>query len=153
MTVEMAAFYRRMLSVGLSNTYQRDIGLALEKEDPLSELLLDLAFCLSDVNKTISILDNYIGGCALDEYRIYPMIVAEMQALYNNNRLNLEQIAEALFGILEDAGLCYEGPWEKVMYLSYEYDEVKDGCLYMDDFLDSFTEYLSNENGRRDNND
>ena len=49
MTVEMAAFYRRMLSVGLSDTYQRDIGLALEREDPLSELLLELAFCLSDV--------------------------------------------------------------------------------------------------------
>lgn len=153
MTVEMAAFYRRMLSVGLSDTYQRDIGLALEKEDPLSVLLLELAFCLSDANKTISILDNYIGDCNLDEYTIYSMILEEMRELYRMGRFKLEQIAEILFGILEGAGLWYEGPWDQLMYLSCVYDEVKDGCLYMDDFLDSFAEYLLNENGRRDNND
>lgn len=153
MTVEMAAFYRRMLSVGLSDTYQRDIGLALERKDPLSELLLELAFCLSDVNKTISILDNYIGDRVLNEYKIYPMILEEMRDLYNNKRFKLEQIAEMLFGILEGAKLWYEGPWERLMYLSYEYDEVKDGCLYMEDFLDSFAEYLLNKNGRNDSND
>ena len=153
MTVEMAAFYRRMLSVGLSDTYQRDIGLALEKESPLSTLLLELAFCLSDANKTISILDNYIGDRVLNEDKIYPMILEEMRDLYINKRFELEQIAEMLFGILESAKLWYEGPWERLMYLSYEYDEVKDGCLYMKDFLDSFAEYLLDKNGRNDSND
>ena len=153
MNVEMAAFYRRMLSVGLSDTYERNIGLALEKEDPLSNLLLDLAFCLSDTNKTISILDNYIGDCALDENKIYPMILEEMQALYTNNQFTLEQIAELLFKILRGAELSFNGPWEKLTYLSYEYDEVTDGCLYMDDFLDSFAEYFLNEIGRSENND
>ena len=153
MTVEMAAFYRRMLSVGLSDTYQRDIGLALEKEDPLSELLLDLAFCLSDTSKTISNLDDHIGDRALDEYRIYPMILAEMRELYSNGHLKLEQIAEALFGILEGAGLWYEGPWEELMYLSYGSDAAKAGFLCMDAFLASFAISLLGKNERRDNGD
>ena len=55
--------------------------------------------------------------------------------------------------VLESAKLWYEGPWERLMYLSCEYDEVKDGCLYMEDFLDSFAEYLLDKNGRNDNND
>lgn len=152
-TVEMAAFYRRMLSVGLSDIYQRDIGLALEKEDPPSELLLELAFCLSDANKTISILDNYIGDCVLNEYKIYPMILEEIRELYNSKRFKLEQIAEMLLGILEGANLWHEGPWEKLIHLSYAYDEVKGGGLYMEDFLDSFAEYPLNKEGRNDNND
>lgn len=142
MTTEMAAFYRRMLSVGVSDTYQCNIGIALENEEPLSELLLELAFCLSDTNQTISILDNYIGDSTLNEYSIYPMILAEMRALYERGRLSLEQTAVALFGILEGAELQFEGPWTELTYLSYEYDEAKDGYLHMDDFLASFSNYL-----------
>lgn len=142
MTVEMAAFYRRILSVGLTDTYQRGIGLALEKEDPLPEPLLDLAFCLSDINKTISILNGFIDDCSSDEFRIYPMILSEMRALYRSGRLKLAEIAEKLFGVLESAGLQCEEPWKDLVYLSYEYDEVKEGSIYLDDFLVSFAEYL-----------
>lgn len=110
MTAEMAAFYRRMLSVGLTDTYERDMDLALEKEDPLSDLLLDLAFCLSDTDKTISILDDYIRARVLDEDKIYPLILNEMRERYVSGRLKLEQIAEMLFEILKEAGLWYEEP-------------------------------------------
>lgn len=122
MTAEMAAFYRRMLSVGLTDTYERDMDLALEKEDPLSDLLLDLAFCLSDTDKTISILDDYIRARVLDEDKIYPLILNEMRERYVSGRLKLEQIAEMLFEILKEAGLWYEEPWGDLIDLYYEYE-------------------------------
>lgn len=153
MTVEMAAFYRRMLSVGLSDTYEHDIGLALENEDPLPELLLDLAFCLSDTSKTISILDDYIYGRTLNEYQIYPMVLAEMRELYVSGSLKLEQIVEILFQILEGAGLWYAGPWEKLTYLYFEYEEAEDGWLDMNSYLSSFAKSILTEDERSDNDD
>ena len=53
-----------------------------------------------------------------------------MRALYRSGRLKLAEIAEKLFGVLESAGLQCEEPWKDLVYLSYEYDEVKEGCIY-----------------------
>lgn len=142
MTGEMAAFYRRMLSVGFSEPYQRDVGLALETENPLSDPHLDLAFCLSDTNKTISILDRYMDGRTLDEAQIYAMILAEMRQQYVSGSMSLGQVAKILFYILESADLWYVGPWEALTCQYYEYEEAEDGWINMESFLNSFAEYL-----------
>lgn len=148
MTPEQAVCYRRMLAVGMTDPYQRDLGFALEKEDPLSDLLLDLALCLSDTRQTVLILDDYIGICAVDEAKIHNMICAEMQKSYRNGSMDLLQIAETMFAILLRAGIWNEKAWQELRCLYYEYDEVKAGYWDMDHFLDSFSEYLFHKKER-----
>ena len=145
MTLEKAVFYRRMLSVGLSDTYQTEIECAIEQEALLSGLLLDLALCLSDINKTISVLDGYIAGREADEEQVYEMLLSELRKLYLSDAISLQQAAEALLTIQESESLyCGEG-WSDLLFLSYEYDDVKDGYCSMEDFLKLFLKFLCPE--------
>lgn len=142
MTAENAAFYRRMLSVGLSDTYFRDVERALEEEEPLSDLLLELALCPSDTSKAISVLDHYLENREPNEAVVHEMLFSELRNLHMNSSISLRQAAEAALAILESERLYHEEPWREVELLSYEYDEVKEGFLCMDDFLSDFFDVL-----------
>ena len=48
MTPERAAYHRLMLLSGLREEFDRELDLALETEDPITDPVLDLAFCMSD---------------------------------------------------------------------------------------------------------
>ena len=139
MTAETAAFFRRMLSVGLSDAYQQYMERALEEENPPSNLLLDLAFCLSDTNKTISILDNYIRGCTLNESILYPMIVSELQEKVANGILTTMQYAEAMIAIMESCRLCNSEDWKMINALSYLYYDAQNDYLTMEEFISMFS--------------
>ena len=142
MTAEMAAFFRRMLSVGLSDAYQQYMEIALEEENPPSNLLLDLAFCLSDTNKTISILDDYIRDCTLNESNLYSMIVLELQKKVASGILTTEQYVKAVFAIMESGNLCNNTAWKTANQLSYLYCDAKNDYLTMDEFLATFSAYM-----------
>ena len=60
MTPERAAYHRLMLLAGLQEEFEKDLDFALETEDPITAPILDLAFCMSDLNQTVSVLYNYI---------------------------------------------------------------------------------------------
>ena len=56
MTPERAAYHRLMLLAGLQEEFEKDLDFALETEDPITAPILDLAFCMSDLNQTVSVL-------------------------------------------------------------------------------------------------
>ena len=142
MTLERAVFFRRLLSVGQTDTYVKSIEQALEQEESLSDLLLELAFCLSDIDKTISLLDHYISEREADEFVLYKMLLSEFRLLYSSGVLSLQKTAESLLYIHESNYLHCSKAWRDITHLSYVYDEVKDG--YWDEkwFWDMFLEVL-----------
>ena len=135
MTAENAVFYRRMLAVGLSGAYLRDVERALDEAEPLTDLLLELAFCLSDTDKTISVLDHYLENREPNEEIVYTMLLAELRSLYTSKSISLQRAAEALIAILKCDQLYWEEPWKELSELVYSYEEVEDGFWTMDDFL------------------
>ena len=50
MTPERAAYHRLMLLAGLQEEFEKELDFALETEDPITAPILDLAFCMSDLN-------------------------------------------------------------------------------------------------------
>ena len=56
MTPERAAYHRLMLLAGVQEEFEKELDDALETEDPITPPILDLAFCMSDLNRTISVL-------------------------------------------------------------------------------------------------
>lgn len=56
---EDAFYYKNLLMLGFSDEYDNWLDYCLESEDPLSNIVLELYCCGSDINKTISVLHNY----------------------------------------------------------------------------------------------
>ena len=61
MTSEQAAYYRLLLINGYHEEVKKQIDHALETENPLSDLTLDLSMCFSDVKKQLSVLNRHIS--------------------------------------------------------------------------------------------
>ena len=60
MTPEQTMYHMLMLKLGRTEEYDRELDRLLEEQDPLSPLVLELAFCMSDRRETISVLHNFL---------------------------------------------------------------------------------------------
>lgn len=63
MTREDAYYYKILLSMGFDDGYYEWLDGFLTEEDPLSDIVLELSLCGSDVDEIIRLLHNY---CAED---------------------------------------------------------------------------------------
>ena len=64
---EDAFYHKLMLMTGLDDGYDEWLNYYLESENPLSNIVLELACCGSDINKTISVLHNFCMEQPFDE--------------------------------------------------------------------------------------
>ena len=127
MTPERAAYHRLMLLAGLQEEFERELDFALETEDPITSPVLDLAFCMSDLNQTISVLYNYTLDHSVDEQQVYDMIMAELRRQYVSKKLNAREVCEVLSTI---QCICDFGePWIDLYTYLYEYELLDEGMI------------------------
>lgn len=136
MTPERAAYHRLTLLAGFREEFEQEVDHALETEDPITAPILDLAFCLSDPNQTISILYNYILDCPVDQQQVYDMIMAELRRQFVTRQLTATQVCEALSVIQRTCGL--EEPWFELYRYLYEYELLLDGIISREVFEAAF---------------
>ena len=60
MTYEQAVFFKILLSLGYREELNAFINTAIEAEEPLSDIILELSFAENDLNRQISMLNEYI---------------------------------------------------------------------------------------------
>ena len=127
MTPERVAYHRLMLLAGLQEEFEKDLDFALETEDPITAPILDLAFCMSDLNQTISVLYNYTLDYSVDEQQVYDMIMTELRRQYASKKLNAREICEVLSKIQR---ICdFTEPWTELYSYLYEYELLDEGMI------------------------
>ena len=136
MTPERAAYHRLMLLAGFCREYERELDEALETLDPITAPVLDLAFCMSDLEKTVSVLCNYTLDHSVDEQRVYDMIVEAFRRQYVDKQMNAVEVCEALNKIQR---ICDFGdPWIDLYNYLYEYELLDEGMISEEVFETGF---------------
>ena len=74
MTPESAEYHRLMLMVGLRDRFDQEFDQALEQENPLSDLILNLSSCVSDFDEASSILHSYAVDNKFDEQKVFDLV-------------------------------------------------------------------------------
>jgi len=125
-----------MLLVGLQEEFERELDFALETEDPITAPILDLAFCMSDLNQTVSVLYNYTLDYSVDEQQVYDMIMTELRRQYVGKQMNAGEVCEVLSKIQH---ICDFGePWLDLYTYLYEYELLDEGMISQDVFEAGF---------------
>ena len=136
MTPERAAYHRLMLLAGVHEEFEWELDFALETEDPITSPILDLAFCMSDLNQTVSVLYNYTLGYSVDEQQVYDMIMAEFRRQYVSRQMNACAVCEALSKIQR---ICdFDKPWIELYSYLYEYELLDEGMISQEVFETGF---------------
>ena len=152
MSPELAIYYRRMLSVDIPTDYEQYIDLALEQEAILSELLLELACSLSDWNRTISLLDEYLRTVFWEEQKVYARIIAQLRVLCRSGELSYEDGLKAIFSIFSTLPfeVRVEKPWIRLYDLEDDYLDICYGYYTIDWILKEFQKLLNEEVNNND---
>ena len=127
MTPEQAQYYLLMLRMGEYDEYDAALDRLLVEQDPLSPLVLELAFCMSDRRETISVLHNFLLDHPADEAQLMESQLAYVRKKYSEKAMTAVQAAEYLSRIY----FTYPGPepwWELWQYLD-DYDLYTDGTI------------------------
>ena len=136
MTPERAAYHRLMLLAGKTEEFERELDFALETEDPITAPVLDLAFCMSDLNQTISVLYNYTLDYSVDEQQVYEMIMTELRRQYVGKQMNAGEVCEVLSKIQR---ICdFDEPWLNLYTYLYEYELLDEGMISREVFETGF---------------
>ena len=88
---EDAFYHKLMLMTGLDDGYDEWLNYYLESENPLSNIVLELACCGSDVNKTISVLHRFCAEHPFDEAAVRNRVRVYFKNAYHTNKMSKEQ--------------------------------------------------------------
>lgn len=138
MTPEEVQYHWSMLRLGQQDAYQRELDRILEEEDPLSPLTLELAGCMSDVNRTLSILQGFLREHPADQQQVYDLIMDDLRGQYLAGAITAEALAPLLWWITELVEDPTEEPWVNLYRLADGYDVMEAGLITREEFHQIF---------------
>lgn len=136
MTPQQAQYHLLMLRLGEYDEYDQALDRLLEEQDPLSPLVLELACCMSDRQKTISVLHNFLLDHPADERQLMESQLAWVRRQYSEKAMTAVQAAEYLSRVY-DVKSSLEPWWEMFVYLD-EYELYTDGMISLSVFEQCF---------------
>lgn len=136
MTPEQAQYYLLMLRLGEYDAYDRELDRILEEEDVLSDLVLELAFCMSDRGKTISVLHNYLLTHPADKQGLMEDQRNWVREQYRNKAMTALRAAEYLWKLIRILD-CEEASFWLYRYI-YDYELYDEGLISLGVFEQCF---------------
>ena len=147
MNREDALCHKVMLMVGLDGGYDEWLNTYLETEDPLSDIVLELAGCGSDINKTIAALDRFCGEAPIDERAVCERLRLFLRDAYYANRVSKEEIASTIYCLARNVGDPEDynvDVWGGAYALDDYYDLAKREIISWERFDSVFFDFLNN---------
>ncbi|MBQ5867139.1 MAG: hypothetical protein IIW56_10735 [Oscillospiraceae bacterium] len=144
------AFYHKLLLMsGLDDGYDEWLNYYLELENPLSNIVLELACCGSDINKTISVLHNFCAEQPFDKSDVCNRVRLFYKNAYYSKRMSTEEIVSSMYRLANNIGDPGDADfdahiWGDMYYLDDYYDLAIDGLIPMEGFNVAFFSYLDN---------
>lgn len=138
MTPESAEYHRLMLMVGLRDRFDQEFDQALEQENPLSDLILNLTSCVSDLDKASSILHSYAVDNNFDEQKVFDLVTADIRNRYFSGQLSRMETAEIIHTLnayLEKD--CCE-PWWMLFDITYALEDYRNDSISESAFISLF---------------
>lgn len=134
MTPEMAEYFRAMLLVGIRDKLDAAFDHALETEEPLSDLILDLSGCISDDEKVLSVLREYTLDHPFDARVVCDLIREDIRGRYLAGEMTRAQAAGLLYRIVMALDKFWEEPWRDLTDGAYDLELLEDGQISVEVF-------------------
>ena len=147
MKLDDAYYHLLLLQSGLDDGYDAWLDGYLEAEDPLSDIVLNLVSCGSNVNETISCLNTY---CSLkpevDERSICDRLRNFLKDAYHSGRMSQREVVDVMHRIALANGDPWgveADLWDEFYYMEDRLDLVDDGIASREVFDEAFDKFLN----------
>ena len=144
---EDAFYHKILLMTGLDDGYDEWLNHFLESENPLSNIVLELVCCGSDINRTISVLHNFCAEQPFDEAAVCHRVRLFYKNACYSNRMSKEEIVSSMYRLASNIGDPGDFDivlWGSMYYLDDYHSLAKDGIISWERFDFAFFSYLDN---------
>ena len=142
-----AYYHLLLMRAGLDDGYDAWLDGYLEAQDPLSEIVLNLALCGSNVNETISCLNAYCGPKPeVDERKICDRLRNFFKNAYHRQQMDQRSVVDAMYRIAcahGDPGDFAFNLWGDFYYMEDCLELVEDGIASKEVFDEAFLLFLN----------
>ncbi len=145
MTREDAYYYKILLSNGFDDGYYEWLDGFLEEEDPLSDIVLELSLCGSNVNETIRLLHNYCAEEEFDDGAVGERIRLFLRDGFSSGRFTKDEVISLMYNIAMPC-IEHEGLEAKIwcdMFYMDDYYSMAGGILASKKFDRMFHDFLN----------
>ena len=143
MTYEDAYYHKLLLQFGFDGGYDAWLDGWLEAENPLSDIVLALADCGSDRNRTVSVLHNFYLNQKIDEPAVCDRLRLFLKEEYLAGRMDRNAVLKAMvtFASAHEYPCC--DPWYSMYVLYWHHREsTETGWFSEKSFMPIFEAYL-----------
>ena len=142
MIPETVAYYHAMLLVGIRDKLDDAFDHALETEEPLSSLMLNISTCISDDEAVLSVLQEYILDHTIDEQVVYHMIRGDFRQRRLSGQMTRAEVTEHVYQIAWRLGKFCVDPWYGLTTPNHAFELWRDGFLAEEVFNQCFDAWL-----------
>ncbi|MBE6749222.1 MAG: hypothetical protein E7557_08370 [Ruminococcaceae bacterium] len=144
MDYEQALCFKLMLEEGFSDSFFIWYDEALN-ECKFDDLLLDLNFNISNKNKTIEILNEYIlDAKEINREKLFDLIWNEFHNLWVAGKITQEKLIKTFYSVYLKLDNNYD-IWFSVDILDEYYGLMTDGIINREKFDEMFHDFIENK--------
>ena len=146
MTVEEAVYYKYLLLCGYAGELEEYVDRALEEEDPLSNIILELSTCGSSHNRILEVLNSFnlsVPKEQIDQSRIFSLVLDFLRRLYKEENMPMDKLTELMYRISVQTEDAWEEPWHTMNIMGDLYNEAQIGFICMDSYTKVFNDFLN----------
>lgn len=148
MPYEYAVYFKLLLLCGYNEDLQQYVDSALEEEDPLSDIILELSMTGQDDKKKLSVLNEYllqVKDSDIDyDKAVFELVMSFLKKKYIEDVMSMKDITELMYRIAVHTDRYFDEPWS-TMYLmwDYYYDAESGWTTDKDDFKRKFDAFIN----------
>ena len=146
MTFEQAAYFRLLLLCGYGEELEKYLDTALEEQEPLTDIVLELATCGPDEKRILSILNSYIWQVKESEIdydeAVFPMVMSFLRRKDQDQRLSAKEMTDLMYKIARNSDRYMGEPWLTMYLLGDRYSDMEAGYLDRNVFWNEFHAFL-----------
>lgn len=147
MTYEYAAYFRLLLLCGYNDELQQYVDKALVEEEPLSDVVLELALTGADDRKKLSVLNEYLrqtDDSDIDyDNAVFDYVMSFLKRKYIDESMSLEAVTELMYRFAIYTKRWHDEPWYTMDTMSGVLSEVRDGCVSIEVYRRRFEKFIN----------
>lgn len=146
MTYEYAVYFQLLLLCGYKDDMEQFLDAALEEQDPLSDIVLELVSTGSDDKKTLSILNEYtlqVQDSDINYAVVFKLVMAFLKRRYVEDAISIQDITGLMERIAVYTGRYLYEPWKTMYLLGLLFDEAEVGYIDKADYRRKFDAFIN----------
>lgn len=148
MTYEYATYFKLLLLCGYTDELEQYIDCELEKQDELSDIILELSTAGSNGKKKLSILNEYIRKADESEIdydkTVFELVMAFLRKKYTEDKMTVKDIVNLMYQIADYTERTLDNPWYTMWTMEELFYEAEEGYIDEEYFQSKFNAFIFN---------